>query len=731
MGSVVGAHLTGFIAGGLIVARVGLGSRPVRFILIGNLANWTVTSLFALRPSVVMLVVGMYVWVVLMPMIEAAEQTVLQRSIPFERQGRVFGFAQMVENAAAPITAIAIGPLAEQVFIPFMTDGAGVDLIGEWFGTGPRPRTRTDLHAGRSRRHPGDGARAHDPLVPTAGRRRGVSGRYRRMRNDGNFSPRRHVGWTCSDESSLRSSSSPSASPRCSTDTATGDPVRAIVDARTYYDDYSSPEMEDMSATAGAPNVNSAAAEMSAVAIAPPPIDPGWPDPDDDNVFVDVGDSAWTTVDDDRESTFGLDVDTGSFMVGRAQLDAGSRPEPDSIRIEEWVNAFDLTEVEPSGDDALGMEVEVAHAPHTDDGTRLVRVGIGTADLAAEDRPAANITFVIDTSGSMDIRERLGLVQSSLALLVNTLRSDDTISIVTYGDDATALLPPTPISEAIAIVDAIDSLLPSGSTNMESGLRLGYEMAREAFRTDGLNVVVLASDGVANMGSTDPQVLIDDIAEAGDEGISLVTVGYGMGNYNDHLMEQLADRGDGFYRYLNTFEDAETLFVDDFAATLTIVAGDAKSQVVFDDSVVEAYRLIGYENRALDDSDFRDDTVDAGELGAGHEVTALYEVRLLDAEAAAAADPLGELRLRWTVPGTDETLERETAIPAAVTEASPSLRLAAVVAGVAEVLRGDDVMAERGVSLTELADDADALVAERVAGAEEIAAVIAAALAVD
>ena len=450
-------------------------------------------------------------------------------------------------------------------------------------------------------------------------------------------------------------------------------------------------------------------------------------------MFVDVGDSGWTMVDDDRESTFGLDVDTGSFMVGRAQLDAGSRPEPDSIRIEEWVNAFDLTDAQPNGDDALGTEVEVAAAPHTDDGTLLVRIGIGTAELAAKDRPAANITFVVDTSGSMDIRDRLGLVQSSLALLLNTLRSDDTISIVTYGDDATALLPPTPISEATDIVDAIESLVPSGSTNMESGLRLGYEMAREAFRTDGLNVVVLASDGVANMGSTDPQVLIDDIAEAGEEGISLVTVGYGMGNYNDHLMEQLADRGDGFYRYLNTFEDAETLFVDDFAATLTIVARDAKTQVVFDDGVVEAYRLIGYENRSLDDSDFRDDSVDAGELGAGHEVTALYEVRLLDADTDVTTDDalLGEVRLRWTVPGTDEPVERATSIPATVTEASPSLRLAAVVAGVAEVLRGDAVVAERGLTLALLAEDADALVAEGVIPAEAIARLIEAAMAID
>ena len=255
------------------------------------------------------------------------------------------------------------------------------------------------------------------------------------------------------------------------------------------------------------------------------------------------------------------------------------------------------------------------------DGTALVRLGISTADLDPIERPPANITFVIDTSGSMDIRERLGMVKASLALLVRQLRPDDTIAIVTYGDMATPVLSPTPVEEWRDIVDAIDALAPE--RQHEHGgrpaarLRAGPRVVR---RADDINVVVLASDGVANQGVTDPEVLTDQITQSGDEGIHLVTVGYGMGNYNDHLMEQLADQGDGFYSYVDTFAEAERLFVDELTPTLYVVAEQAKVQVVFDPDVVAGYRLIGYENRMLDDEEFTDDTVDAGELGAGHQV---------------------------------------------------------------------------------------------------------------
>ncbi|MET0144161.1 MAG: von Willebrand factor type A domain-containing protein [Ilumatobacteraceae bacterium] len=513
----------------------------------------------------------------------------------------------------------------------------------------------------------------------------------------------------------------------CATD---GGATRPHIDAESYVDDYTEGQLE---MTSAAPSGDSAA---DASSVGPPggavpatsvPVEPG---PFDDNVFVDAGDSTFVATDDDAESTFGLDVDTGSFTVGRAFLDEGALPDPASIRVEEWINAFDYGDPAPTVGE-LGVTVETGDAPHAADGTRLVRVGVSTADVADDERPPANITFVIDTSGSMDIRERLGLVQASLALLVQSLRGDDSIAIVTYGNEARPLLAPTPVSSAERIIAAIDQLAPGGSTNMEAGLVLGYQQARAAAEPGELDVVVLASDGVANVGITDPTILTDQITQAGEDGIHLVTVGFGMGNYNDQLMEQLADRGDGFYAYVDTFEEARRLFGEDLTATLTVVAGDAKAQVVFDPEVVESYRLVGYENRMLDDEEFRDDTVDAGELGAGHAVSALYEVRRRSGDVQPLSAPtvapqgraLGEVRLRWTTPA-GEVRELVEPIADGSSDAGP-FRLAAAVADVAEVLKGNDDVIGRGITLDDVAADVSSLVEADVPGAAELAAVIA------
>jgi len=501
------------------------------------------------------------------------------------------------------------------------------------------------------------------------------------------------------------------------------------IDAAAYYEQYRPGESDVLAgAPTGVPG-GAAGPDHATAAHEAAPAPPEWPGPTEDNVFVDAGDSTFVSTRDDAESTFALDVDTGSFHVGRALLTEGALPDPASIRVEEWVNAFRYGDPPPPDGDDLGAVVESGPAFGATDGTRLVRVGITTRELA--ERPPAALTFVVDTSGSMDIRERLGLVKASLALLVEHLDDDDTIAIVTYGDDAAPLLGPTPVSDAATIIDAIESLSPGGSTNLEAGLQLGYRQARRAFRPDAVNAVILASDGVANVGVTDPDVLTQQITQAGEEGIHLVTVGYGMGNYNDHLMEQLADQGDGFYRYIDTFEQAQALFVDELTPTLSVVAEEAKAQVVFDPDVVEAYRLIGYENRQLDDADFRDDSVDAGELGAGHAATALYEVRVRADDPAALrtapADdvPLGELRLRWMSAASGEVVERTVPIPSATTDApSDAFRLAATVAATAEVLRGNAVLTERGIDLDDVADAVDELVADHVPGATELAEVV-------
>jgi Ca-activated chloride channel family protein len=491
-------------------------------------------------------------------------------------------------------------------------------------------------------------------------------------------------------------------------------------EARDYYDDYREDEGEH--ASSGTMQYSSAvdeAADAGVPAPEPVPLPPVEPGVLDDNVFVDRGDSVWTTTAIDRESTFALDVDTGSFSVARTFLEEGYQPEPDSIRVEEWVNSFEYGD-QPPGEGALGLTVESGAAPRGQDGTTLVRVGVSTAELTEAERAPANITFVIDTSGSMDIRERLGLVQASLALLMDNLREDDTISIVTYGSDATPLLEPTPVGDREAIIDAIDALEPGGSTNMEAGLDLGYRQARESLDPDGINVVVLASDGVANIGVTDPQVLTDQITRAGEEGIHLVTVGYGMGNYNDVLMEQLSNQGGGFYSYVDTFEEAERLFVEDLTPTLTVVAADIKAQLVFDEAQVSEYRLIGYQNRELDDSDFTDDTVDAGELGAGHQVSALYEV--LPADEAEETGVLGTVSLRWedTESGEVEQADADIIWPQDGQEPSDSLRMAALVADTGELLRGNEVVTQRGVTLADLAVEAQDLTDREVPGAAEI-----------
>jgi Ca-activated chloride channel family protein len=483
------------------------------------------------------------------------------------------------------------------------------------------------------------------------------------------------------------------------------------IDARSYYDDYASAPAEDRVMNAGS---------GPSGAAGPVDIDPGITD---DNTFVDAGTSGAVDPDVDPLSTFALDVDSGSYTVARTLLTQHVQPPAASIRAEEWLNAFPYDDPAPTEQD-LGITVDEGAQPASTDGTRLVRVGISARDVADADRPPVALTMVVDTSGSMDIRNRLGLVKSSLALLAGHLRDDDTIALVTYGSQAHPLLEPTPVSDTDTILDAIDSLRPGGSTNLEAGLRTAYAQAREAYSDDAINAVILASDGVANVGTTSPDALVDQIVDAREQGIHLVTVGYGMGNYNDHLMEQLADQGDGFYRYVDTYAEAQRLFVQDFTSTLTPVARDAKAQVDFDPAKVSSYRLVGYDNRAIADDEFRNNAVDAGELGAGHHVTALYEVTLAD--GVEPGTPIGTATVRWRGvddDGLHETTSELTTGPVEG-EASRSLMLASTVADLAELLKGTDQTAVRGITLEDLALRAADLEAAGVDGADELTTMI-------
>jgi len=421
-----------------------------------------------------------------------------------------------------------------------------------------------------------------------------------------------------------------------------------------------------------------------------------------DNRFQFYGYRQFIEADEDPFSTFALDVDTGSYTVTRRWLAEGQLPPPESVRVEEYVNSFDYDYEIPN----RGLEISVDGGPSPfDEDNLLVRVGVQSEIIADGERPPVALTFIVDTSSSMNRDDRLGLVKDSLEILVDELNVDDTVAIVVYSGDSGVVLEPTPVSERRRIYDAIESLTPGGSTNLESGLREGYALAADAFRNDGVNRVIIASDGVANAGITDQDALGDLIGDYADEGIQLVTVGYGMGNFNDTMMEQLADNGDGFYAYIDTEDEAERLFEDELTSTLITAALDAKIQVEFDTDVVDEYRLIGFENRGVRDSDFRNDNVDAGELGAGHQVTAMYEVTLHRGVSLDERGDIGEVFLRWEDPNSAQVIEIDEDIDlrdvvGSFGETSIDFQLATVVTAFGEVMRDNPYADE--VNLTNI-----------------------------
>jgi Ca-activated chloride channel family protein len=434
------------------------------------------------------------------------------------------------------------------------------------------------------------------------------------------------------------------------------------------------------------------------------------------NLFDDVGENRWVDPATDSQSTFGLDVDTASYTVARRWIDEGTRPEPDSVRVEEYLNAVVETPT-IEGDTALRVAVAGATSPFggAQEQVQLLRVGVQAEPVADGERPDADLTFVIDVSGSMEGENRLGLVKRSLVLLTEELRSTDTIAIVVYGSEARTVLGPTPVAERDEIVDAIDGLRSEGSTNAEAGLRIGYEHARSTLTPGRINRVVLASDGVANVGVSDGGGLISQLRDDADAGIELITLGYGMGNFNDALMEQLADRGDGFYAYIDTYDEAERLFRDELTSSLVTVADDSKSQVTFDPAAVSRYRLIGYENRAIADEDFTDDTVDAGDVGAGHSVTALYEVHLRP--GVAGATPIATVDLRWLDPESGQAASLSVPVTAstvsgAFADTDDTTRLAALVAAWSELVGQRQVLADRGIGFDQLLAQLDAAEAD-------------------
>lgn len=419
----------------------------------------------------------------------------------------------------------------------------------------------------------------------------------------------------------------------------------------------------------------------------PEPVPP--PAPPADMYFRDAGTNPFVDTREDRLSTFALDVDTGAWTLARSYLERGLLPPREAIRVEEFVNAQAYDDPAPRRGE-FTLTAEGAPSPFVpDDRYRLLRFAVKAREVDASDRKPANLTFVIDVSGSMDRENRLGLVKRALGLLLDELDSEDRVGLVVYGTRGRVLLEHTRDHEAIR--DAIRRLVPEGSTNAEEGLRLGYDLADRAWREGWINRIVLCSDGVANVGATGPESILARIGKEARRGIALTTVGFGMGNYNDELMEQLADQGDGSYHYVDQLDEARRVFVENLSGTLQTVAKDAKVQVEFDPRAVERWRLVGYENRDVADRDFRNDRIDAGEVGAGQSATAVYEVRL--SEEARAGDPLATLRLRWKSVDGGRVVEADTELTVgdvgrSFDRASRDLRVAAIAADFAERLKG-------------------------------------------
>jgi Ca-activated chloride channel family protein len=403
---------------------------------------------------------------------------------------------------------------------------------------------------------------------------------------------------------------------------------------------------------------------------------------------------------DNPLSTFSIDVDRASYANVRRFLRDGVRPPRDAVRIEEMVNYFTYSYPEPTDGEPVSITTELAACPWNAK-NRLLLIGLQTKKIETRDLPPNNLVFLVDTSGSMESPDKLPLVKSALRLLVDQLRPEDTVSIVAYAGGAGLVLKPTHGSDRAAIHEAIDAFQAGGSTAGAEGIVLAYQVAMDNFLRNGNNRVILATDGDFNVGVTSDGELEQLIESKRRDGIFLTVLGFGTGNVKDSKMELLADKGNGNYAYIDTITEARKSLVQEMGATLLTVAKDVKIQVEFNPATVGAYRLIGYENRLLRAEDFNNDAKDAGELGAGHSVTALYEIvppgvdvpnssvdplQYQTRSAAASAD-LATLKLRYKAPDSDTSKLMTRTVSTSLTEPSDNFRLASSVAQLGMLLR--------------------------------------------
>ncbi|MDR1227468.1 MAG: VWA domain-containing protein [Azoarcus sp.] len=428
------------------------------------------------------------------------------------------------------------------------------------------------------------------------------------------------------------------------------------------------------------------------------------PEPGDER-YGKIDDNPVKLVAEEPVSTFSIDVDTGSYANVRRMLTHGQLPPRDAVRVEEMINYFPYRYAQPRDGKPFAVHTALAPAPWNADRV-LLRVALKGEDLAKQTLPPANLIFLVDVSGSMYSRDKLPLLQASLKLLVKQLRAQDRISLVTYAGGTAVALSGAPGSEQKKIINAISRLRAGGSTAGAAGIELAYQQAQENFIKGGINRILLATDGDFNIGVTDFGQLKQMIEDKRKSGVSFTTLGFGTGNYNEHLMEQLADAGNGAYSYIDSLMEGKKVLVNEMTSTLATIAKDVKIQVEFNPAQVTEYRLIGYENRMLKREDFNNDKVDAGDIGAGHTVTALYELTLAGRKGAleplryqtrkaASADAHGDeiafVKLRYKKPdGDTSTLAEYPVLPAElkpIKEADDDFRLAAAVAGFGQLLR--------------------------------------------
>ena len=429
--------------------------------------------------------------------------------------------------------------------------------------------------------------------------------------------------------------------------------------------------------------------------------------------FAEIDDNGIIRTTDNAVSTFSIDVDTASYSFSRRQINHGRLPQPDSIRLEEWVNYFDYAYPAPESPSTPFLtHVSVTDSPWRA-GNKLLHIGIKGYEPKSETRPRANLVFLLDVSGSMMAEDKLPLVTRSLRMMVDQMHPEDSVALVVYAGAAGVVLPPTPVSKKHEIIQALEKLRAGGSTAGGEGIQLAYDLAEQHFDKEAVNRVILATDGDFNVGVTNQDALEGLITREREKGIYLSVLGFGQGNYNDSLMQTLAQNGNGVAAYIDTLNEARKVLVTEATSSLIPIAQDVKIQVEFNPATVQEYRLLGYETRALEREDFNNDKVDAGEIGAGHTVTAIYEITPVGAapmmdmgryekpDATTQIPFAGEyafLKLRYKRPGESRSLLIETPVPVEQPKAeawqAQETGFAVAVAGAAQLLRGSQYTGE-------------------------------------